>query len=84
MKRRDALLALGASGMVIVLPGCAGPQASSGGLSEDQLEAMLRLNGMSLAPGEGPAVLASFTANRFATVVDPTIQPQCDFDPEVD
>ena len=84
MKRRDALMALGVSGIALALPGCASPQASSGGLSEDQLEAMLRLNGMTLEAGEGPAVLASFTANRFPTVVDPAIQPQCDFDPEVD
>jgi hypothetical protein len=53
-------------------------------LSDDQIEAMLKLNGMSLEPGEGPAILASFVGNRFAAVPDPAIQPQCDFDPEVD
>ena len=48
------------------------------------MQAMLRLNGMDLDPGEGPKVLASFTANRFAVLVDPTIQPNSDFDPAVD
>jgi hypothetical protein len=86
MKRRDALIALGASGIVVALPDCRGAPATSGGeaLSEGQIDAMLKLNGMSLGPGEGPAVLASFVGNRFAAVPDPAIQPQCDFDPEVD
>jgi hypothetical protein len=83
LKRRDALVAMAASGVAIVLPGCASPRPTSGALTDDQMRAMLRLNGMDLAPGEGPRVLASFTGNRYAAAVDPAIQPNCDFDPDV-
>jgi hypothetical protein len=84
VKRRDALVSIAWSGAALVLPGCASSQASHEGLSDDQLRAMLQLNGMDLQPGEGPKVLASFTAGRYTTAVDPTVQPQSDFDPDVD
>jgi hypothetical protein len=84
VERRDALMAMAMSGVVVALPGCSVPQATVGGLTEDQLGAMLRLNGTDLAPGEGQKVLASFAANRFAGAVDPMIQPNCDFDPDVE
>ena len=84
VNRRHALLTIAMSGTAIALPGWDIPESQSGLLSDNQMQAMLRLNGMDLGPGEGPKVLASFTANRFAAPVDPTIQPNSDFDPGVD
>ena len=43
-----------------------------------------QLAGLELQPGEAAKVLASLKSNRFTAKVDPTIQPQSDFDPEVD
>ncbi len=84
VNRRSALLTIAMSGTAILLPACEAPKSRSALLSDDQMQAMLRLNGMDLAPGEGPKVLASFTANRFTASVDATIQPNSDFDPDVD
>jgi hypothetical protein len=39
---------------------------------------------MDLGPGEGAAIRASFIGSRFPAAVDPTIQPQSDFDADVD
>lgn len=83
MKRRDVLVTLAASGAAAMLPACT-RETPKEGLSDAEMRAMLRLNGMDLDPGEGPAVLASFTGSRFPAVVDPTIQPQSDFDADVD
>ena len=83
MKRRDALVTLAASGAAAVWPACASKPADEG-LSDAQMRAMLQLNGMDLRPGEGPQILASFNASRFPASVDPTIQPQSDFDAAVD
>lgn len=82
MKRREALVSLVVSGAVAALPACSSP-APATGLSEAQLRAMLRLNGLELRPGESSAVLASFNGSRFTTAVDPGIQPT-DFDADVD
>lgn len=68
----------------MALPGCAAPVGAPGALTDDQLRAMLRLNGVDLGPDEGPKVLASFAGSRFTAVVDPMIQPNSDFDPAVD
>jgi hypothetical protein len=84
MKRRDALVSMALSGAAVVLPGCATSRSEGGVLSEEQLRAMLQLTGMDLQPGEAPAVLASFTGSRFTAAVDPTTQPQSDFDADVD
>jgi hypothetical protein len=83
VKRRDALVTLAVSGAATAWPGCAS-KVPGEGLSDPQMRAMLRLNGMDLRPGEGPQVLASFNASRFPATVDPTIQPQSDFDASVD
>jgi len=72
------------SGAAIMLPGCTSAPASPGSLSDDQLRAMLQLNGLDLAPGEGSKIMTSFTSSRFTTAVDPMTQPQSDFDPDVD
>ncbi len=84
MKRRDALVSIAASGAGMLLGACAAPPAPDGDLSDEQLGALLRLAGYQMAPGEGAKILASFKGNRFTTDVDPTIQPQSDFDPDVD
>jgi hypothetical protein len=83
MKRRDVLVTLAMSGAVAMLPDCARVEAAPGVLTEEQMRALLRLNGLDLSPGEGPAVLASFNSSRFPAAVDPTIQPT-DFDADVD
>ena len=84
MKRREVLVSMALSGAAMALPGCAKVQAPAEGLSEDQLRAMLQLNGMDLQPDEAPKVRASFLAGRFTTAVDPAVQPQSDFDADVD
>jgi hypothetical protein len=85
VKRRDALMSIAISGVAVALPACRTSEvAPAGSLTEDQMRAVLRLNGMDLEPGEAPSVLASFAGSRFATPVDPAIQPQSDFDPEVE
>jgi hypothetical protein len=83
VKRRDVLVTLAASGAVAILPACA-RQTRKEGLSDAEIGAMLRLNGMDLDPGEGAAVRASFMGSRFPATIDPTIQPQSDFDADVD
>ena len=83
MKRRDALVALAMSGAIAILPDCARVEAAPSALTEEQMRALLRLNGLDLTAAEAPAVLASFTASRFPAAVDPTIQPT-DFDADVD
>jgi hypothetical protein len=83
VRRRDVLLSLAMTGAIAVLPDCAPVEASTDSLSEAQMRAMLRLNGLDLKPDEAGAVLASFTSSRFPGAVDPTIQPT-DFDPDVD
>jgi len=84
MKRRDALLSAAATAAGVAL-GCTGERADSAELSDAQMDVMLRhLSGYQLAPGEGAHVRASFTGSRFTMAVDPTIQPQADFDPAVD
>lgn len=72
------------SGTTMLLPGCMPSQVPADSLSERDLHALLRLQGVALEPGEGTHVLTSFMASRFNTAVDPTVQPQSDFDPEVD
>jgi hypothetical protein len=84
VRRRDAVVSIAVSGAALVLGGCATSQAPHDGLPEEQLRALLQLNGMDLQPGEGPKVLASFTSNRYTAAVDPMIQPQSDFDADVD
>ena len=71
------------TGAIAILPDCTPVEASAEALSEAQMRAMLRLNGLDLKPEEARAVLASFTSSRFPATVDPTIQPT-DFDPDVD
>jgi hypothetical protein len=71
------------SGAIAILPDCARVDAAPGALTEEQMRSLLRLNGLDLSPGEGPAVLASFASARFPAAVDPTIQPT-DFDADVD
>jgi hypothetical protein len=71
MKRRDMLVSLAA------LAACAGDP------SDSDLQAVVRqMGGFELKPGEGPAVLASLKGSRYIVDVDPTIQPQSDFDPD--
>ena len=70
MHRRDALITLAA------LAACSGGH-------EDDLQVVVReLGGFELKPGEGPAVLASLKGSRYTADIDPTIQPQSDFDPD--
>jgi hypothetical protein len=76
-------MTLAVSGAAAMVPACTSEPPKEG-LADLEMRAMLRLNGMDLAPGEGPRVLASFTASRFPAAVDPTIQPQSDFDADVD
>jgi hypothetical protein len=84
MKRRDALVALAAGGAGSLLPSCGRPSRADD-VSEEQLRLMLRrLAGLDLAPDEAARVLGALRANRFTGRPDPTIQPQSDFDPEVD
>lgn len=70
MKRRDALISLAA------LAACSpGPQ--------DDFQIVVReMGGFELKPGEGPAVMASLKGSRYLADIDPTIQPQSDFDPD--
>jgi hypothetical protein len=70
MNRRDALIAVAA------LAACSpGPQ--------DDLQVVVReLGGFELKPGEGPAVMASLKGSRYTVDIDPTVQPQSDFDPD--
>jgi hypothetical protein len=71
MNRRDAVVSLAA-----VIAACSpGP--------EDDLQVVVReLGGFELKPGEGPAVRASLKGSRYTVDIDPTIQPQSDFDPD--
>jgi hypothetical protein len=85
VKRRDLVVSLAASGLGIAL----GPWVAAGRpneeLSEEQLRMILReLAGFDLPAAEAPKVLAAFKLNRFTTKVDPIVQPQADFDPEVE
>ena len=85
MKRRDALVSVAVYGAGAVLPSWSGLKVPSEGLSEEQLRILLRqLAGLELQSGEAPKILASLRSNRFTASVDPTVQPQSDFDPEVD
>jgi hypothetical protein len=85
MQRRDALASLAVSGAGLLLGACAPSPAASAHLSESQIGSVLQqLTGYTLRPGEGAAVLASLEGNRFTADVDPTVQPQSDFDPDVD
>lgn len=75
MNRRDALVSLAA---VASLTACAASTPA------DDLQAVVRqIGGFDLQPGEAPAVLASLKGSRYTADVDPTIQPQADFDPDV-
>jgi hypothetical protein len=85
MQRRDALASLMTSGAGLLLGACSSPPASSEGPSEAQIGVLLQqLTGYTLRPGEGAKVQASLDGNRFTAAVDPTIQPQSDFDPDID
>jgi hypothetical protein len=85
MQRRDALASLAVSGAGILLGACSTPSAAGEGPSEAQIGILLRqLTGYELRPGEGAKVLASLQGSRYTGAVDPTIQPQSDFDPDVD
>jgi len=88
VKRREVLVSLAVAGAGVALGGCAGRPGADvdpRDPSDAQLGTMLRqLSGLDLRPGEGPSVLRSFKGSRFTAHVDPTIQPQADFDPEVD
>ena len=70
MNRRNALISLAA------LAACTpGPQ--------DDFQVVVReLGGFELKPGEGPAVMASLKGSRYTVDIDPTVQPQTDFDPD--
>ncbi|HZS57936.1 MAG TPA: hypothetical protein VFA43_01610 [Gemmatimonadaceae bacterium] len=70
MNRRNALISLAA------LAACSpGPQ--------DDFQVVVReLGGFELKPGEGSAVMASLKGSRYTVDVDPTVQPQSDFDPD--
>jgi hypothetical protein len=84
MKRRDALVSLAVSGAGVLWAGCGG-QEPSGGLSEQQVGLLVHeLTGSELQPGQASQVLASLKGNRFTADVDPTIQPQSDFDADTD
>jgi hypothetical protein len=82
MKRREALVSLAVSGAALIAPAY-GREVSPKDLSDEQIRAMLRLNGLDLAPGEGAKVRASLALNRFVIPVDPSLQP-ADFDADVD
>ena len=85
MNRRDALISLVTSSVGMAVSSWAAPQAPSDRLSEPQLEILLEeLAGLKLQAGEAKKVLASLSLNRFTAKIDPKIQPQSDFDPEVD
>jgi hypothetical protein len=57
--------------------------AACSGATDDNLQAVVQeLGGFELKPGEGPAVLASLKGSRYTKDVDPTVQPQSDFDPD--
>ena len=73
MKRRDAIGSLAA---LTALAACSpGPQ--------DDFQVVVReMGGFELKPGEGPAVMASFKDSRYTVDIDPTVQPQADFDPD--
>jgi hypothetical protein len=78
MKRREALVSLAAAASLASLAACASASPA------DDLQAVVRqLGGFDLSPGEAPAVLASLKGSRYTAEVDPTIQPQSDFDPDV-
>jgi hypothetical protein len=85
VKRRDALVSLAVYGAGAVLPSWSGLKVPSEGLSEEQLRILLwQLGGLEMQSGEASKVLVSLRSNRFTASVDPTVQPQSDFDPEVD
>lgn len=85
MERRDALATLAASGAGLLLNGCSPQPATTGRPSDAHIGLLLSgLTPYTLGPGEGAAVQASLDGNRFTAAVDPTIQPQSDFDPDVD
>ncbi len=83
MERRDALLLLITSAAGATLASC--EMSKEGGISQQQLVALVRnVAGLDTQAKDAPKVLASFNSNRFTAKVDPTIQPQADFDPETD
>jgi hypothetical protein len=84
MNRRDLFSSVAiVAGTMLWDPRSATSQ--SDGLSDEQLRSALRyLAGLDLEPGEAAKVLASLHLNRFDVKVEPTVQPQADFDPEVD
>jgi hypothetical protein len=85
VKRRDALVSVAVYGAGAVMPSWSGVKIPSEGLSEEQLRILLwQLAGLDLQSGEAPKILVSLRSNRFTANVDPTVQPQSDFDPEVD
>jgi hypothetical protein len=85
MKRRDALVSLAVSGAGVLWAGCGANQAPTAGLTEQQVGLLVReLTGSELQPGQASQVLASLKGNRFTADVDPTIQPQSDFDADTD
>jgi hypothetical protein len=70
MNRRNALISLAA--LAACSPG-----------AQDDLQVVVReLGGFELKPGEGPAVMASLKGSRYTVDIDPTVQPQSDFDPD--
>jgi hypothetical protein len=73
------------SGAALALGACGRTVPAAGDLSEGELHAWLRyVDGDQAGSGDAQGILASLKANRFTAAVDPTIQPQSDFDPDVD
>jgi hypothetical protein len=53
--------------------------------SDAELAAVLReFGGVELAPGEAARIRKAIRESRFEIKVDPEVQPECDFDPEVE
>jgi len=84
MKRRDLLLSMAASSVAIALPGCVGRSGNKGVSESDVRDMLMDLYGIELPPGQEQAVIASLKGSRYTAAVDPMVQPQCDFDAEVD
>jgi hypothetical protein len=85
VKRRDAVVSIAISGAGLALGACRGAPPAAGELTDGELQAWVRqVDGYTLRPGEAQAILASFKGNRFTAEVDPAIQPQSDFDADVE
>jgi len=85
MKRRDVLRSLAVTGAGLALEGCTQQPATTGTLTDADVERMLRtMTGFEPKPGQAAPVREMLASMRFKGTVDPRIQPSLVFDPEVD